>query len=154
MGDLEEICRIYADARAFMKENGNPNQWKDGRPGKDTAEGDILAGKSYVCVNEGEIVAVFYFAIEHDPTYENINGGWQKDGVYGVVHRIARSRASSAKGASHFCLDWCFRQCGNLKIDTHQDNVPMRNLLAKLGFAHCGIIWLANGEERLAFQKV
>lgn len=26
--DKERICEIYAFARKFMAENGNPNQWK------------------------------------------------------------------------------------------------------------------------------
>ena len=29
----------------------------------------------------------------------------------------------------------------------------MRHLMEKHGFDYCGIIYLANGDERLAFQK-
>ena len=41
----------------------------------------------------------------------------------------------------------------NLKIDTHRDNYPMQKSLKKNGFEYCGIIYLADGNERLAFQK-
>ncbi|HNZ83431.1 MAG TPA: GNAT family N-acetyltransferase, partial [Sedimentibacter sp.] len=48
---------------------------------------------------------------------------------------------------------WCFEKCRNLKIDTHRDNIPMQNLLNKNGFIRCGIIYLENGDERIAYQK-
>ena len=149
--DLETVCRIYADARAFMRESGNPNQWKDTNPTREMVERDIEAQKSYVCVRDGEIAAVFYFCVEQDPTYSVISGQWLNDEPYGVIHRLARAR--DARGAGAFCIEWCFAQCGNVRADTHNDNAPMRNLFDKLGFTYCGIIWLANGEERLAFQK-
>ena len=151
MGDLDEVCRIYAGARDFMRESGNPNQWKDTHPARDVIERDILSGESYVCVCGDEIAAVFFFSIGRDPTYGKIDGAWLNDDTYGVVHRIARARSAAGSGA--YCLDWCFEQCRNLRIDTHRDNAPMRNLLKKQGFTYCGIIWLENGEERMAFQK-
>ena len=46
-----------------------------------------------------------------------------------------------------------FSQCGNLKIDTHENNVVMQNLLKKNGFTYCGRIYVDDGGERLAFQK-
>lgn len=42
---------------------------------------------------------------------------------------------------------------GNVRIDTHRDNQPMQALLKKCGFAYCGRIFLADGSERIAFQK-
>jgi RimJ/RimL family protein N-acetyltransferase len=38
-------------------------------------------------------------------------------------------------------------------VDTHQDNVVMQRILEKLGFTYCGIIFVANGTPRLAYQK-
>jgi len=149
--DLEEICRIYEYARAFMRGHGNPNQWKDTNPPPEVIGRDINSGKSYVCVRDSKPVAVFYFSVESEPTYAVIEGGWLNDEPYGVVHRIARSEG--AEGAGSFCINWCFEQCHNLRVDTHRDNAPMRRLLEKAGFTECGTIWLANGDERLAFQK-
>ena len=162
MSDLNEICRIYAEARAFMRESGNHNQWTGGHPSRETAESDIRKGKSYVSMHGDGIAAVFYYAIETDPTYAKINGAWLNEETYGVVHRIARSRnvaVSSNDGTESvsigaFCLNWCLEQWGNLRIDTHEDNIPMRRLLEKLEFTYCGIIWLENGDERMAFQKI
>ena len=99
------------------------------------------------------MAAVFYFAAEEDPTYGVIkDGAWLSDAPYGVVHRIASGRA--VKGAASFCLEWAFGQTGNIRIDTHENNIPMQNMLKKNGFRYCGRIYLENGEPRIAFQKV
>jgi RimJ/RimL family protein N-acetyltransferase len=153
-GDLSAILKIYAEARAFMAASGNKAQWKDWYPPQDMVEHDISPeGNGYVCEIDGEVAAAFYFNIERDPTYDYIEGQWLNDEPYGVVHRIAAGRRTQGIGA--FCLNWAFEQCHNLKIDTHTDNAPMRKLLDKLGFTHCGVIWVLDGtEERLAFQKM
>lgn len=150
--ELEEVMEIYAHARKFMAEHGNPNQWKNTNPSEERIRQDIAEGKSYVCTAENEILGVFYFAIEDDPTYAKIyEGTWANAKKYGVVHRIAS--AGKAKGVGSFCVNWAFEQFPNIKIDTHHDNIVMQNMLKKNGFSYCGIIYLENGEERLAFQK-
>jgi RimJ/RimL family protein N-acetyltransferase len=42
----------------------------------------------------------------------------------------------------------------SLRIDTHEGNVVMRRMLEKQGFTHCGTIYLANGDKRVAYEKV
>jgi len=150
--DLPIVMDIYEQARAMMRESGNPNQWKDDRPSQEQIIRDIDQRVSYVYEIDGTIVAVFYFNVQTDPTYSKIDGQWLNDGPYGVVHRIARAR--DAKGVGAFCLNWCFAAHPNIRIDTHRDNAPMLKLLDKLGFVYCGIIWIENGDERMAFQKV
>jgi len=135
-----------------MQRSGNPDQWGNVHPPRDLIISDIEAGTSYVCECDGKIEAVFYFNIEVEPTYAEIDGKWLNDEPYGVVHRIASARSGTGAGA--FCLEWCFEQCGNLRIDTHCDNKPMLGLLEKLRFSYCGIIWVENGDERKAYQKV
>lgn len=163
--DLDSIMKVYSRAREFMAQTGNPNQWGNSKPYREWIEYDIEVEKCYVCteqsvseVSDGNcvrdkenIAAVFYFAIEEDPTYKVIyDGQWLGDNPYGVVHRIAS--AGTIKGAGEHCLKWAIEQSENLRIDTHKDNVVMQNLLKKLGFQYCGIIHLENGDPRLAFQ--
>jgi len=136
-----------------MRENGNPDQWRDDHPAREIIDEDIVDGLSYVCVRDEAIAAVFYFNIEIDPTYAEIDGRWLNDEPYGVIHRIARARGVEGQGSGAFCIEWCLKHCGNLRIDTHRDNAPMINLLIRLGFIYCGTIWLEDGDERLAFQK-
>lgn len=150
--ELATILAIYAQARQFMAESGNPGQWVQGYPQRERVQQDIQAGHSYVALTEAGIVAVFYFAIESEPTYASISEGqWLNDQPYGVVHRIAS--ASRQRGLAAACLNWCFAQHPNIRIDTHRDNLPMRRLLQKLDYQYCGVIRLADGAERLAFQK-
>ena len=151
--DLPRVMEIYATSREYMRQNGNPTQWfyeGEDYPPQHLIEGDIERGVGYVCESEGEVVAVFYFAIESDPTYSYIDGAWLNDEPYGVVHRIARS--ANGSGSGEFCLNWCFEQCGNVRIDTHSNNKSMIERLIKLGYKSCGTIYLPDGAERLAFQ--
>ena len=149
--DFPVILALYERARAFMAENGNASQWGTANPPEALIARDIEEGKSYVCMADGKIAAVFYFAVERDPTYTVISGAWLNDAPYGVVHRLASD--GSTRGAGTFCLQWALCQCGNIRIDTHRDNRPMQNLLVKLGFSRCGTITIADGTERIAFQK-
>ena len=148
---LPQILKIYEAARAYMREQGNPEQWKDGYPEEALITSDIERGNLYLCCEGEELLGVFYYAEEDDPTYRYIEGNWLNADPYGVVHRIAV--ASHKKGVASFCFAYAFSRCRNLKIDTHKDNLPMQRALAKNGFVPCGVIYLENGEARLAFQK-
>lgn len=150
--DLPRILQIYAHARVFMAEHGNPNQWKTHKPTLAQIENDIANGNSYVCVSKGEIHGVFCFFIDDDPTYSYIIGEWKSDERYGVVHRIASS--GEVKGVGTFMMNWAFEQHSNIRIDTHKENYVMQNMLKKLGYEHCGTIFLEDGDPRMAFQKV
>ena len=148
---LPQILKIYEAARTYMKEQGNPEQWKDGYPEESLIALDIERKNLYLCCENGEILGVFYYAEEDDPTYRYIEGNWLNADPYGVVHRIAV--AVHKKGVASFCFAYAFSKCHNLKIDTHRDNLPMQHALKKNGFLPCGTIYLENGEARMAFQK-
>ena len=151
--DLARVGEIYENAKRFMRESGNPNQWNKGTPNIETARDDMERGVGYVAVDGDEIVAACMFSLNGEPTYANIYGGaWLSDAPYGVIHRIAV--AEQGKGIIGFCIDECFGRCQNLRIDTHRDNIPMQKALLKRGFQYCGIIYLEDGDERLAYQKV
>lgn len=52
-----------------------------------------------------------------------------------------------------FAWHGALAQCGNIRIDTHRNNIPMQKTLIKNGYRVCGTIYLENGDERIAFQK-
>ncbi len=155
--DLDRMMEIYGIAREFMAGHGNPNQWGPTNwPPEELIRSDIQSGSSYVCLNDaGKIIGTFFFNWGKDiePTYRVItDSAWLDDGPYGVVHRIAGD--GSEKGIGTFCIDWAFAQCGHLRIDTHGDNTVMQNLVRKLGFVHCGTIYVEEDDyPRLAFEK-
>lgn len=148
----DAIQTIYRNARIFMRDNGNPNQWKDLFPSDEMIRNDLDNGNLYALTVDGEIKCIFAYIFGHDHTYDVIyDGNWLDDRPYGVVHRIASD--FSMKGAGAICINWAYEQCHNLRIDTHRDNLPMQNLLHKAGFTYCGIIHTHDGTDRLAFQK-
>ena len=150
--DLPVIFSIYESARAFMWQNGNPHQWTNGYPQREILLEDLRLRRLYVCENETEVLGVFCYFFGEDSTYRRIyDGTWLNKQPYGVLHRIAV--VSHRRGVASFCFDFCLSQCKNLKIDTHRDNLPMQRSLAKNGFVRCGVIYLENGDERLAYQK-
>ena len=157
--DLPAVMAIYAAARAFMAETGNPRQWgATCWPPEALIREDIRRGRSYVCLSDGdEAAATFFFdkGMDIEPTYRDIrDGDWLDDGPYGVVHRIAADKRRPEKGVGAFCLNWAFSRCGHLRIDTHGDNRVMQGLLRKLGFTLCGTIFVAeDNDPRLAFEK-
>ena len=151
--DIPQAAEIYEIARGFMKAAGNPDQWTGGRPNAEDIERDIREGCSYVVEDGGEIVAVFYFRVGNDLTYDKIyEGAWLSDSPYAVIHRVAVKQGG--KGIAGVIFDWCFGICPNLRIDTHRKNLPMQRSLEKNGFIPCGIIYLENGDERIAYHKI
>lgn len=154
VADIPSITEIYEQARQFMAANGNPTQWVNGYPNEATIRGDLHRDQLYVCVDGNSIVGVFCYFMDTEPDYLTIHdGAWLKDGPYGVVHRIAS--ADGHKGVASMCLNYAFAQCGDLRIDTHRDNIPMQRLLNKNGFQRCGLILLRkDGTERIAYQKI
>lgn len=150
--DLPRILEIYAEARNFMRQNGNPNQWWDYHPAESILRDDIPQRQLYVCEQDGNIGAVFAYIQGTDPTYIHIaDGQWLNDEPYGVIHRIAVN--DRGKGLIARIFDWSLQQCPNLRIDTHRDNAPMQRALEKYGFQYCGVIHIFNGDERIAYHK-
>ena len=152
MEDIPAMMDLYAQARVFMREHGNPNQWDDSYPSRELLEKDIAFGNSYIVEDdEKNLAATFAFIKGEDPTYYGIeNGAWLNHEPYGTIHRLAGN--TSYHGIASGCISWCKSQIGNLRADTHEDNKIMQHLLEKNGFVRCGIIHLANGAPRIAYQ--
>ena len=149
--DWEEIQEIYSIARAFMIRAGNPTQWADFYPPQDQTREDIRLGNCYLCIRDDRIQGVFAMIPGEDPFYRVIEGEWLNEAPYWAVHRVA-SRGE-VPGIATEILTWAMDRCGNVRIDTHPDNLPMQRVLAKNGFTHCGRFLFEDGTPRLAYQK-
>lgn len=142
---------IFDAGVLYQKSHGNPNQWAFGYPGAEALETDIQRGTGYVVEHEGRIVGTFSLIFGEDPTYKIIEqGAWRMDSPYAAIHRVASD--GSVKGVGDFILRWCISRAGHVRIDTHQDNKTMQHVILKNGFQYCGIIHLANGALRLAYE--
>lgn len=155
MEDLDRLMEIFDHARSFMKATGNPSQWINGYPQREMIAGEIAANHCYVCCKEegGEVVGTFAFVPSPDPNYARIeSGNWLNDASYYVIHRLASD--GSCRGIGKACIEWCWEQCHSLRADTHHDNKIMQKLLENNGFVRCGIIYVANGTPRIAYQRI
>lgn len=155
--DLPQIRTIYDAAKSYMDASGNPNQWVAGYPPEEYLREDIFLSRLYVCEEEDVLHGVFLFAVMDDPTYHYIEGAWLNDEPYGVIHRIASDGVKKGifRMVEEFCKEKMAEQnVTNLRIDTHEDNKTMQHLIEKCGFERCGIIYLANGSPRIAYQLV
>lgn len=147
--DLPRIEEIYAYARQFMARTGNPNQWGTTNPPTAQLVEDIAEGKLYV-IEFDEIHGVFYFSLGDDPTYGVVeDGSWASDAPYGTIHRIAGDGSGDIVGTA---VAFARRIISHLRIDTHHDNRVMQHVVEKQGFVRRGIIHIADGSPRIAYE--
>ncbi|MBR1576648.1 MAG: DUF45 domain-containing protein [Bacteroidales bacterium] len=152
--DIPRLLELFALARQTMRADGNLSQWAGTYPDEEAVRRDLSRKVSYVIEEEGRVIGTFAFIPGAEPTYRRIwRGRWlDRETPYATIHRIAGDPAY--KRIFDTCLDWCWERMPNIRIDTHRDNHIMQSLLLKSGFSCCGIIYLSDGAERLAFQRI
>lgn len=149
--DYNSLIDIFDLAKQYMRENGNPNQWLASYPGPNFIQ-EILDNKIYI-LEEDKVYATFYLHIGEDPTYHQIDGGWIRDKrPYTSLHRVASD--GSRAGILNEIVLFAKKFGHDIRIDTHRDNKLMQENILRNGFKYCGIIYLENGDERLAYQYI
>lgn len=153
VADIPLQLRIADEAKQIMRASGNMHQWGPGYPSAATFALDIERNGSYIVECDGEPVATFAFLPEPEPTYHKIIGAWEPTTEpYHVIHRIAK--CGTQRGIMQAIMDYCTERSCHLRVDTHRENHIMQHLLEKFGFVYRGIIYLQNGDERLAYQLI
>ncbi|MBQ4087106.1 MAG: N-acetyltransferase [Clostridia bacterium] len=149
--EIDKILHIYDVAKAFMRANKNPTQWNDGYPEKELLLADMEKDELFV-LDEGKgICACFALIGGIDPTYGYIeDGSWMSDSDYGTIHRIASD--GTASGVFQKAVSFARETYDHIRVDTHKDNHPMQHVILKEGFSYRGIIYLENGDPRLAYE--
>lgn len=159
ISDLDQIVEIIELSKKYLKET-KVDQWQDGYPAKEDLRRDIESGNSYVLTNKDEIFATTVISLDGESTYNSIfNGEWITNEEYIVMHRVAVHDKYKGKGifkelikeAESLALN---KGISSIKIDTHRDNISMQRAVVKNDFKRCGIIYLEDGSERIAFEKV
>lgn len=149
--DLDKIMEIYENAKIYMRSNGNKNQWNNNYPNINLLQEDIASNHLFVVEDDNDIYGVFAFILGKDSTYNYIEDGeWLNDEHYGTIHRIASNGIK--RGIMKLAVTYCKEKISNLRIDTHSDNKIMQKLILENDFKYCGIIYLENGDPRLAYQ--
>ena len=152
--DMAEIMKVMDAAKKIMRQAGNMHQWGEGYPSEAIITNDMEKHGGFVIEDADYIVGYFAFLPSPEPTYSKIYDGEWLDDVqsYHVIHRIASY--PDVHGIFDDIMDFCFSYDSNIRIDTHKENRIMQHNIEKHGFTYCGIIYLASGDERLAYQKL
>ena len=164
--DLPALRPVFEAAKGIMRADGNLDQWSaPGFPPDDLLLRDIDRGGGFVITSvipsgssvipsEAKESLRAYFALlpSPEPTYDRIDGAWLTDEPYGVIHRIASYPEDHGIFAA--IIEFAAARYAHLRIDTHRDNRIMQHLIEKHGFTYCGIIWLADGTPRLAYERL
>lgn len=156
--DIPKIMSIIKQAQAYFKDQ-NIDQWQNGYPNEEVINNDIKNEESYVMIKDNEILATTVISFHKESSYKNIiHGKWLTNGDYGVIHRVVVDNTYKGLGLSHKIIKYTEKLClekgvHSIKVDTHEQNIPMQSLLKKNGFEYCGIIYLEDGGKRVAFEK-
>lgn len=160
--DLPSIMEICGQAKAFLRARG-VDQWQDGYPEERDFRQDIEQGACHVFVKDGRVVAMVTLLAEEEPAYREIEGQWLSDGPYAVIHRSAVCDDYRGKGIANHFVALCQQECRklglhSLRVDTHEQNRPMRTLLENHGFRRCGIVHYHHApglvNRRVAYEKL
>ncbi|MBR2613034.1 MAG: GNAT family N-acetyltransferase [Clostridia bacterium] len=148
--EVEEILDIYAGARDYMRKTGNPTQWSGGYPDEATVLSDMSAERLYVLCEGDELYGVFALLETGDSDYDKIDGAWLNSLPYAAMHRVAS--AGKRGGVVAECVNYVLSRFSDVRIDTHEDNLPMQRALEKFGFVRCGKVHITRAGERIAYH--
>ena len=153
--EAESCYRCIEDARVYHRSLGF-EQWHPDYPTQQTIHDDIAQNIGYAFVNEDGVIGYCCIIIGDEPAYHEIDGAWRTDRPYAVVHRMAFSGNARGRGLSReafdlikaFCLS---NQIDAIRLDTQDENKVMQHILAREGFAYCGLIQF-DGGPKLAYE--
>jgi len=155
--DIPRALEICASARRFMVSRNNPTQWAGGYPNEEVLMKDISLGTLYCVFDDSDlnhICGIFALIPGIEPTYNEIfEGAWlDNETPYLTIHRIASD--GSHPGIFDLAMKLACEKGGHVRIDTHKDNLPKQKCIARWDFEYCGIIYIADGTPRIAFERL
>jgi RimJ/RimL family protein N-acetyltransferase len=155
--ELEMCLEILRSGKDFQRQQGFI-QWADNFPDPKVIAEDVEKGNGFLLLKGGIPVSYQYISLDGDPSYPGLEGTWQKEGCYGVIHRIAFAPAFRGRGLSGQAFETIGAYCKergakSLRLDTHPDNKRMQHVLEKNGFSYRGIVMLPVG-LRWAYDKI
>lgn len=157
--DANSIMNIIGQAQDYLREHGI-NQWQNNYPNLETIKNDISNQNGYVLLKDHRIIGTVTVIFGAEKSYETIyDGKWLSNRRYAVIHRIAVDSDHKGLGLSSVIIknieDICLKMgVLSIRVDTHRENISMQKMLQKNGFQYCGIIYLQDNAERIAFEKL
>lgn len=154
--DIEICSEIINAGKAFQREQGFV-QWTEDYPNIDIIRDDVQCQKGYAVKVNGNIAGYMCIDFDGEPAYDDIEGNWQTEKPYAVVHRMAFSEAYRGMGladiAFHLIEELCLSNgVKSIRVDTDFPNKRMQHILEKNGFVNRGVI-IFQGSGKLAYDK-
>ncbi len=157
--DLNSIIKVIDSAKLQLKEAGS-KQWNldDGYPDATDIITDIVSNQLYVFEEDNIIKGCVVMVKDIDPNYE-ISNFWSNNESYVSIHRLAVHKTYLNNAIASSLIKYCIDNCKtvNVRIDTHEINKAMNNLLIKMNFIYKGVIVLKQINEdnlRNAYELV
>lgn len=156
---IDAVMSVFDDAKKYIKKQGF-DQWQtDDYPSRQILADDIKNGCAYILYDE-DVIGYMCLSFDAEPSYSTISHGkWVSSFDYAVIHRLAIGEKYLGQKLSKIFFDFAEKKCieknvRSLKIDTHEQNEPMKAILKKRRYTKCGVITLENGEKRVGYEKV
>lgn len=159
--DQNQVLAVYDRARQFQRESLGLYQWQDGYPDIKQLQADMSAGGSRVVVAEenefpgieaGEILASFFIQQGPDQVYLPLKSHWEDPAEIVTIHRIAS--AGRVPGLGKFIFSRLKQHYQNIMIDTHDQNLVMKKLLAQYHYKYLGQVSIHDGTFRNTYQYI
>ena len=155
--DVAECYRIIDEGRMFQKEQGFI-EWTDDYRNEQTILDDIDAEKGYILTSDHRIAGYMCIDFSGEPAYAKIEGAWNSEQPYAVVHRMAFRKEYRGCGLSGIAWPLIEKLCiskgvNYIRVDTDFPNKRMQHILEKNGFSRCGIV-IFQGIGKLAYDKM
>src|SRR5699024_10411690 len=157
--DINGIMNIIRKAQDYFKEQGI-DQWQNNYPNVEIISKDISNEYGYVLLKDNIIIGTVAVSFDGEKTYEYIyNGRWISNNEYAVIHSMDIYSRYKRVGLATLIIEYIEEVCldkdvHSIRVDTHKENLAMQKLLKKNGFIYCGIIYLEDKSERMAFEKI
>jgi RimJ/RimL family protein N-acetyltransferase len=155
---LPSLMDMYEKAKQLLKSHGS-GQWQNGEPSKQTILQDISVGNLYG-LYEGALLIGACAIMDKDPSYHFLHeGSWLNQDPYLVIHRFVIDASFHNQGLGarflslieQLALD---QMVFNIRVDTHELNLPMKALLNKMSYEVRGKVHFTNIGERIVYDKV
>ena len=146
--DIDIIMPMIEEGRKHIQSYNIP-QWINGYPSVDIITEDINNKRGYLLVEDNEIVG-YFVKVDYDPCYDIIEGKWLNDEPYVAIHRTVTKYFN--KGLGTIMFDEIKKEYNHIRVDTHEGNISMNKCLLKNGFTYCGVIHIADGSPRNAYE--
>lgn len=155
--DIELCCKIICSGREFQREQGFI-QWTNDYPGYSDILDDIQRNTGYLFKLDGDTAGYLCVDFAGDSAYNRIEGTWQTEKPYAVIHRMALSPDYRNKGLASEVFTLAEQLCIQkgimyIRIDTDFPNKRMQHILEKHDYMRCGVVH-HRGCPRIAYDKL